>query len=237
MKIVLLGYGKMGKEVEAIALSRGHEIIARIDASISILDESILKSGDVAIEFSQPNAAPQNIAFCLKLGLPIVVGTTGWYDRLAEVKALVEENEGKVMAATNFSIGVQLFLLLNEWFASKMNTFTNYEVQVEETHHVHKKDAPSGTAISILEKILEQIDSKIGWELNTTDSRKINVLAHRIDEVPGTHEISYRSEVDEIRLIHTAYNRKGFAEGAVKAAEWLITQEKGFYGMNDFLGV
>lgn len=237
MKIVLLGYGKMGKEVEAIALSRGHEIIARIDASISILDESILKSGDVAIEFSQPNAAPQNIAFCLKLGLPIVVGTTGWYDRLAEVKALIEENEGKVMAATNFSIGVQLFLLLNEWFASKMNAFTNYEVQVEETHHVHKKDAPSGTAISILEKILEQIDSKIGWELNSTDSRKINVLAHRIDEVPGTHEIFYRSEVDEIRLIHTAYNRKGFAEGAVKAAEWLITQEKGFYDMNDFLGV
>ncbi len=236
MKIVLLGYGKMGKEVEAIALQRGHEIIARLDASISSYDESTLSRGDVAIEFSQPDAAPKNIAMCVKLGLPVVVGTTGWYDRLAEVKALIEENEGKVITATNFSIGVHLFLLLNKWFASKMNGFSNYEIQVEETHHVHKKDAPSGTAISILEKIVEQIDSKIGWELNTSDSKKINVLSHRIDEVPGTHEVSYRSEVDEIQLIHTAYNRKGFAEGAVKAAEWLVNQKQGLYTMDDFLG-
>jgi 4-hydroxy-tetrahydrodipicolinate reductase len=235
MKIALLGYGKMGHEIEAIALERGHELVLRIGhENLSELTAEALCLADVAIEFSQPEAAPANIRCCANLQLPVVVGTTGWYAEYDQIATEVIAKGGALLAATNFSIGVQLFFAMNAWLAKLMHPQKAYQVRIEETHHIHKKDAPSGTAITLAERMLTGLTDKKGWSLSPK-SDELQVIAHRIDEVPGTHEVYYTSEVDEIRLTHTAFNRKGFALGAVIAAEWL-QGKKGVYTMQDVIG-
>ncbi len=236
MKIALIGYGKMGREIEAIALERGHEIVLSIGhENLSDLTPDALRKADVAIEFTQPEAAPANIRMCADVKLPVVVGTTGWYSGYETIAQEVKEKKGALLAATNFSIGVHLFFAVNKWFSHLMNQHPAYTVRVEETHHIHKKDAPSGTAITLAEKLLEGLKNKSGWSL-TPENNQIPVIAHRIDEVPGTHDVFYESEADEIRLTHTAFNRKGFALGAVLAAEWL-KDKQGVFTMQDFLGL
>lgn len=235
MKIALLGYGKMGHEIEAIAQERGHTVVLRIGhENLHDLTAQSLQTADVAIEFSQPEAAAANIRLCADLQIPIVVGTTGWYAEYEELAAEVKAKGGALLAATNFSIGVQLFFALNSWLAKLMQPQRTYRARIEETHHVHKKDAPSGTAITLAERMLQGLTDKKGWSLKP-NSDELPVLAHRIDEVPGTHDVFYTSEVDEIRLTHTAFNRKGFALGAVIAAEWLQGKQ-GVYTMQDVIG-
>ena len=235
MKIALLGYGKMGREIETIALERGHEVILRIGHdNIQELTAEALKQADVAIEFSQPEAAAANIRLCTSVQLPIVVGTTGWYADYDKISAEVSKQGGALLAATNFSIGVQLFFAMNAWVAKLMQPHKSYQARIEETHHIHKKDAPSGTAITLAERMLAAMPDKKGWSLSPGND-DLAMVAHRIDEVPGTHDVFYTSEVDEIRLTHTAYNRKGFALGAVIAAEWL-QDKQGVYTMQDVIG-
>lgn len=235
MKIALLGYGKMGHEIEAIALERGHEVVLRIaHDNLNELTADALKRADVAIEFSQPEAAANNIRLCADLQLPIVVGTTGWYAHYDEIAAEVKAKGGALLAATNFSIGVQLFFAVNAWLAKVMHPQKAYQARIEETHHIHKKDAPSGTAITLAERMLSGLTDKKGWSL-APNANELPIIAHRIDEVPGTHDVFYTSDVDEIRLTHTAFNRKGFALGAVIAAEWL-QGKKGVYTMQDVIG-
>lgn len=235
MKIALLGYGKMGREIEAVALERGHEVVLRIGhENLSELTAEALSAADVAIEFSQPEAAASNIRLCVDLQLPIVVGTTGWYAEYEKIAVEVKSKGGALLAATNFSIGVQLFFAMNTWLAKVMHPQKDYRPRIEETHHIHKKDAPSGTAITLAERMLSGLTDKKGWSLNP-DANELPVIAHRIDEVPGTHDVYYTSDVDEIRLTHTAFNRKGFALGAVIAAEWL-KGKKGVYTMQDVIG-
>jgi 4-hydroxy-tetrahydrodipicolinate reductase len=235
MKIALLGYGKMGREIESIALERGHEVILRIGQdNLTELSPEALKAADVAIEFSQPEAAPGNIRLCASMQIPIVVGTTGWYKDYEELSAEVKKQGGALLAATNFSIGVQLFFAMNAWLAKLMNPQKSYQARIEETHHVHKKDVPSGTAITMAECMLAAMPDKKAWSL-TPGKDELPIVAHRIDEVPGTHDVFYTSAVDEIRLTHTAFNRKGFALGAVVAAEWL-QGKKGVFTMQDVIG-
>jgi len=235
MKIALLGYGKMGKEIETIALERGHEVVLRIGQdNLNDLHPAALKSVDIAIEFSQPEAAPANIRLCASLQIPIIVGTTGWYNDYDNLAAEVIKQGGALLAATNFSIGVQLFFAMNAWLAKLMGPQKSYEARIEETHHVHKKDAPSGTAITLAERMLAGMPDKKTWSL-TPGKDELPIVAHRIDEVPGTHDVFYTSAVDEIRLTHTAFNRKGFALGAVVAAEWL-QGKKGVFTMQDVIG-
>lgn len=235
MKLALLGYGKMGKAIEQIALKRGHAIVLRIDsANADDLSPDILKQADVAIEFSLPELAEKHIVTCAKAGLPVVVGTTGWYDRYAYCADQVKESQGALLAATNFSIGVQLFFKLNAWFAGIMNRQEAYKLRISETHHIHKKDAPSGTAITLAERILGNYKRKNGWGLNPATEDEIPIEALRIDDVPGTHSVHYNSPIDEITLTHTAFNRDGFALGAVLAAEW-INGKQGVFTMDDFM--
>jgi len=236
MNLALLGYGKMGKEIEQIALSRGHKIVLKVDitnASAFTLDE--LKKADVAIEFSTPETAISNIYKCFEATVPIVVGTTGWLNRLDEVKQKCTEKKQGLFYASNYSIGVNLFFRLNEQLAKLMNSYPDYNVTMEEIHHVHKLDSPSGTAISLANQVLERIDSKQKWVNNTTQNKnELGIVSKRIDEVPGTHTITYDSDVDEISITHIAHSRKGFALGAVVAAEWM-KERKGIYGMNDLM--
>lgn len=237
MKIVLFGYGKMGKEIEKIALSRGHEISLIIDLnnkdSISI-DE--LKKADAAIEFTSPESAVNNIKKCFDAGLPVVVGTTGWYARFEEISNECLSKNATLLSATNFSIGVNLFFEMNRKLAQLMKGH-KYDVKVEETHHVHKLDAPSGTAITTANDLIQHGDKKKSWTIEKPEnSDQLEIVCHRIDEVPGTHVVNYFNEVDSIELKHTAFNRKGFAGGAVIAAEW-IKGKKGIYSMKDVLGI
>jgi len=235
MKIALLGYGKMGREIEAVAQKRGHEVVLRIGQdNLEELTPAALRQADVAIEFSQPEAAPYNIKLCAAIQLPIVVGTTGWYAEYDEITKEVKSKGGALLAATNFSIGVQLFFAVNAWLAKLMHAQKAYTARIEETHHIHKMDSPSGTAITLAERMLSGLEDKKGWSLTPTVD-ELPILAHRKNEVPGTHDVFYTSEVDEIRLTHTAYNRKGFALGAVVAAEW-IKGRQGIYTMQDVIG-
>lgn len=237
LKIALLGYGKMGKEIEAIAVSKGHTIVLKVDESnASAITNDDLKKADVAIEFSTPHTALQNIYKCFSAELPVVVGTTGWYDKFDEVKAKCEQSNNALLHATNFSIGVNLFFEMNRKMAQLMKSHNEYDVIVEEIHHIHKKDAPSGTAITAAEDIIKHGNKKMHWRLNESPTHDIlRVDAIRMDEVPGTHSIYYRSEVDLIELKHVAHSRKGFASGAVLAAEWLANK-KGVYTMKEVLG-
>lgn len=237
MKIILLGYGKMGKEIEKIAIARGHEIVQRIDVSNSyLLKEIIPGTVDVAIEFTQPDAAFDNIKLCLDRKVPVVSGTTGWLSRKSEVEELVKKNDSTFFYASNYSVGVNLFFHFNKIMAKMMNGFEDYDVEMEEIHHIYKKDAPSGTAITAAEDILANLDRKKKWSLNESDLKEeLRIVEKRIAAVPGTHTVTYHSPIDSIELKHTAYSREGFATGAVLAAEF-IQGKKGIFGMNDLLG-
>jgi len=237
MKIVLLGYGKMGKEIEKIALSRKHEIVHKVDVENSyILKELIPGAVDAAIEFTQPDAAFDNIKICLERGIPVISGTTGWLERKTEVEALVAKTKGTFFYASNYSVGVNLFFHFNKIMAKMMNGFTDYDVELEEIHHIYKKDAPSGTAITAAEGILANLERKQKWVLNqSADKENLRIVDKRIAATPGTHTVLYHSPIDSIELKHTAYSREGFATGAVLAAEF-VQGKKGFFGMNDMLG-
>jgi 4-hydroxy-tetrahydrodipicolinate reductase len=234
MKIALFGYGKMGKEIEQIALQRGHTIVLKIDKEDAISKEQ-LKQADAAIEFSTPHTVVENIYKCFDANLPIVVGTTGWYDKFEEIKSNCLQNKHALFYATNYSIGVNLFWKITEQLAKLMSNYPDYESSMQEVHHVHKLDKPSGTAITTAEKLIANQSQKNKWTLDSNPNKKelfIDVV--REDEVPGTHTVYYKSEIDEISLTHLAYNRKGFALGAVLAAEFL-KGKSGIYTMSDML--
>lgn len=236
MKIALIGYGKMGHEIEKVARERGHEIVCIIDINDEEKFDSVeFKSADVAIEFSSPQSALRNYRKAFAADIPVVSGTTGWLQHLDEVKQLCEKEGKTFFYASNFSLGVNIFFAVNRYLAEIMNRFPDYDVRLEETHHIHKLDAPSGTAISLAEDILALIDRKDSWVLNEVHSpRELEIKAFREDEVPGIHTVIYESEADMIRITHDAKSRKGFALGAVLAAEF--TQgRKGFLTMEDLL--
>ncbi|MDR0349558.1 MAG: 4-hydroxy-tetrahydrodipicolinate reductase [Tannerella sp.] len=236
MKIALIGYGKMGKTIERIASDRGHEIVSIIDIdNPDDFTSEAFKSAAVAIEFSTPSAAFENYMKCFAVNMPVVAGTTGWTDRMNEIKVICEK-EGKTFFYTsNYSIGVNIFFAVNKHLAKMMNQFPGYDVHISETHHIHKLDAPSGTAITLADDIIKQIDRKKQWALKQNAQPGDLVIEDiREGEVPGIHEIFYESDVDYIQIKHSAKSREGFALGAVVAAEF-TAGKKGFLNMNDLL--
>ena len=232
MKIALLGYGKMGKVIERIALERGHEIVLKKDHDNTF--EGLLNA-DVAIDFSVPDSAVGNISECLNNGIPVISGTTGWLADYPKMVQLCEEKSGSFIYASNFSLGVNVFFELNEYLAKMMANLKQYNVSMEEIHHTQKLDAPSGTAITLAEGVIKHTDYA-NWTLETPISNEIHIEAKRIENVPGTHSIFYDSEVDQIEIKHTAHSREGFAQGAVIAAEWL-QGKKGVFSMKDVLNL
>jgi 4-hydroxy-tetrahydrodipicolinate reductase len=233
MKILLVGYGKMGKTIERIALERGHEIAGRID--VDNQHELDNASADVAIEFSHPDAAFENITKCLSKRIPVVCGTTGWLNKKTEVESLTKETNGTFFYASNYSLGVNLFFKLNEHLAKLMKNFNAYDVSMEEIHHTEKKDAPSGTAITLAEGVLKSIERKKNWvNAESKESEDLSIKSFRIGTVPGTHTVKYTSLMDDIEIKHTAHTREGFALGAVMVAEW-VKDKKGILNMDDFL--
>lgn len=236
MKIALIGYGKMGKAIDAIATERGHSIALKITSSNrEDLNQEALQNVDVAIEFSRPDFAISNIEKCLNNHTPIVIGTTGWYENYDRIEQMCAKNDSALLAATNFSIGVNLFFELNRSLALLMNPRKDYKASIEEIHHTEKLDSPSGTAITLAEGIIEQHSSYSYWqEGGPLDENTLNIEAIRQPNVPGTHEITYGSEIDSISIKHIAKNRKGFALGAVLAAEF-IHNKKGVFSMRDVL--
>lgn len=233
MNILLIGYGKMGKTIERVALDRGHQIAGRIDIDNSYELETA--KADVAIEFSHPDAAYHNVTQCLERKIPVVCGTTGWLSRKSEVEKICKENGGAFFYASNYSLGVNIFSKVNLFLAKIMNDFPEYDVSIDEVHHVEKKDAPSGTAITLAEGILSHLKRKKSWTKDKSEStEKLIINSFRIDQVPGTHVIKYESPIDDIEIRHTAHTREGFAKGAVLVAEWL-PGKKGALGMDDFL--
>ncbi len=238
MKIALIGYGKMGKAIEEIAMANGDEVVLKItiDNTEDFTVENLQKAG-VAIEFSTPHSAVGNIKKCFDAGIPVVCGTTGWLKDLDAIKEYCAQKQGAFLYASNFSIGVNLFFALNKYLASLMNAHNEYDVSMEEVHHTQKKDAPSGTAITLAEQILENIKSKNNWVNNVTDnSSELEITSKREGDVPGIHTIKYNSPNDYIEITHSAYNRKGFAAGAVQAAKFII-DKKGIFSMQDVLGL
>lgn len=236
MKLLLLGYGKMGKAIEQIAIDRGHTVPCKIDlTNQNELPGLSNEQVDVAIEFSQPESAFKNIKTCIEKGIPVVSGTTGWLDKKPEIEQLCTERHGAFFYASNFSLGVNIFFHLNKILAGIMNQYPEYEVAMEEIHHTEKKDAPSGTAITLAEGILSGISRKNLWVNHSTEERQeLPIISKRIDNIPGTHTVFYTSPVDTIEIKHTAHSRQGFAEGAVIAAEW-IQGKTGVFGMQDLL--
>ena len=237
MNIALIGYGKMGKAIEAIALQRGHAVPLKIDINnANEFTKENLDKCDVAIEFTSPHSAVQNILTCIKAGIPVVSGSTGWLDKWNEVKGECEKNNGAFVYASNYSVGVNLFFELNKKLAQLMQPYQEYEVSMEEIHHTEKKDAPSGTAITLAEQIIENIGRKKQWVNQQSVTREeLSIISKRIDPAPGTHTIKYSSPIDDIEITHTAHNRQGFATGAVIAAEFL-KGKKGIFSMKDVLG-
>lgn len=237
MDIALIGYGKMGKVIEKIALDRGHKIVLKIGSqNLEAFNRERCREADVAIEFSHPGAAVENIKKCLEFGLPVACGTTGWLEQREAVEAYCREQGGRFLYASNFSIGVNIFFEINARLARLMNKYTEYEVEVEEVHHTEKLDRPSGTALTLTEQILENLDRKTGWSMDQApEPNQIPVRALREDAVPGTHHIRYQSPTDAIEITHTAHNRNGFATGAVLAAEFLFHAAPGSYSMRDVL--
>ena len=232
MKIALLGYGRMGKEIEKIALQRGHEIVIKSNANATYN----IKDADVAIDFSVPNSAVNNISNCLENQVPVISGTTGWLENYDKIVDLCKEKNGAFIYASNFSLGVNIFFELNNQLAKMMNSLSDYNITMEEIHHTKKLDAPSGTAITLAEGIIEN-SSKSTWELDGKTSEEIiPITSKRIGDVPGTHIVNYDSDVDAIEIKHTANNRKGFALGAVVAAEWILNK-KGVFTMKDVLNI
>ena len=233
MKIALVGYGRMGKIIEEIALKRGHEIVAKLKETPT---HENLNHPDVVIEFSLPEVAFNNIKVCLENKISVICGTTGWLEKKPEIERIALENGTAFLYGSNFSLGVNLFFALNEKLAGLMKNVNQYTCQLEEIHHIHKLDAPSGTAISLAEGIIKNSNTYDAWKLEETLGNQLGIFAVREDEVPGTHSVFYKSEVDEIEIKHTAFNRNGFALGAVVAAEW-IKDKKGNFTMKDVLGL
>ena len=238
LKIALIGYGKMGKTIEAIAVERGHSVDLKIDIdNTASFTKENLQQCDVAIEFTGPQSAKKNILKCLDAGTPIISGSTGWLESLDEVKNYCIEKNGSFLYASNFSVGVNIFFELNKKLAALMKRHTDYEISMEEIHHTQKKDAPSGTAITLAEQILLEIPRKKKWVNDESESpEELSIISKREDPAPGTHSIKYSSAVDDIEIIHTAHNRLGFAMGAVLAAEY-IYNKKGIFTMKDILGL
>ncbi|HXR84837.1 MAG TPA: 4-hydroxy-tetrahydrodipicolinate reductase [Hanamia sp.] len=236
MKIALIGYGKMGHAIEEIALQRGHEIVLKItDENLEDFTKENIQKADVAIEFTNPQSAVKNILFCFDANVAVVCGTTGWLHQLKAVEEKCKELNGSFLYASNFSVGVNIFFELNKKLASLIKPHQAYNVLIEEIHHTQKKDAPSGTAITLAEQIIEVSDRKNKWVNSASQNQdELSIISKRIDEVPGTHSVKYVSSVDDIEIIHTAHNRKGFAEGAVLAAEF-INGKKGIFSMKDVL--
>jgi len=237
MKIALIGYGKMGKAIEEIAVSRGHSVVLKVSID-NLQDNTIekIKQADVAIEFTGPESAYENIVRCLDAGVPVVSGSTGWLSRLEAAREHCKGKNGTMLYASNFSVGVNIFFEINKRLAALMAPHPEYEVQVTEIHHTEKKDSPSGTAITLAEGILEKIKRKKGWVNHISNNLgELEILSERVDPAPGTHSINYHSEIDTITITHIAHNRKGFATGAVLAAEY-IAGKKGIFQMSDVLG-
>lgn len=232
MNIALFGYGKMGKMIESLALQKNHTIVAKIDIDTKNIDFSKI---DVAIDFSQPSAAFDNIKMCLENQTPIISGTTGWLAKYNDAVALCNQNNGAFIYASNFSLGVNLFFELNDYLAKMMSNLRDYSVSLEEIHHTHKLDAPSGTAITLAEGIIKNTDYTC-WKLDATEDRILPITAIREGNVPGTHSINYQSTVDSIEIKHTAYSREGFALGALTAAEWIVGKH-GVFTMKDVLHI
>lgn len=232
MKIALLGYGRMGKEIEKIALQRGHEIVIKTSGK-EVYD---ITKADVAIDFSIPSSAYDNISNCINNNTPVISGTTGWLDKYNDIVELCNDKKGAFIYASNFSLGVNVFFELNKQLAKMMNTLEQYNVSIEEIHHTKKLDAPSGTAITLAEGVIENTNQK-AWELDEkTSEENIPIKAIRTPDVPGTHTVTYNSEIDTIDIKHTAHNRQGFALGAVIAAEWL-NNKTGVFTMRDVLNL
>lgn len=236
MKIAIIGYGKMGKTIEALAIKKGHTITHKITASNShLLTKESLKTADVAIEFTRPDAAFKNIMLCFDAGIPVVCGTTGWLDKLTDVAKRCWDEQLGFLYASNFSIGVNILFQVNEILAQVMNNHTQYDVSMEEIHHTQKLDAPSGTAITIAKAIIAELQRKDKWvNQATTAPNELSIISKRIDKVPGTHTIEYKSAVDTIEIKHTAHSREGFALGAIKAAEFVFGKQ-GVFSMKDVI--
>ena len=238
MKIALIGYGKMGKAIEEIALQKGHQIVLKIDISnLNDFNKENLSKADVAIEFTSPHTAFANIKKCLEYDVPVICGSTGWLEKWNEIENYCKEQNGTFLYASNFSIGVNLFFELNTYLAKLMNKYDNYNVSLTETHHTQRKDAPSGTAITLAEQIMANNSSKEKWINESTENKnELAIISERIDPAPGTHTIRYSSTIDDIEITHTAHNRIGFASGAVLAAEFVVGK-KGIFTMKDALGL
>ncbi|WNH11410.1 4-hydroxy-tetrahydrodipicolinate reductase [Thalassobellus suaedae] len=234
MNIALLGYGRMGQTIEQIAIKRGHNIVLKVDKDDKDYD---ITKADVAIDFSIPNVAFNNISNCLNNNVPVISGTTGWLENYDNAVALCKEKKGAFIYASNYSLGVNIFFELNKTLAKMMSTLKQYNVSMEEIHHTKKLDAPSGTAISLANDIIEFNTNFKAWELDSTkEEATIPIVAKRIEDVPGTHTVNYESEVDTITIEHIAHNRQGFALGAVIAAEWIVGKT-GVFTMNDVLNI
>ncbi|HEV2480315.1 MAG TPA: 4-hydroxy-tetrahydrodipicolinate reductase [Puia sp.] len=237
MNIALIGYGKMGKAIEEIAVSRGHTIVLKV--GLENLEDNTtdkIRQADVAIEFTGPESAYENIIRCLDAGVPVVSGSTGWLERLEEVRRYCAQKNGTFLYASNFSVGVNIFFEVNKRLAGLMAGHPEYEPRITEIHHTQKKDAPSGTAITLAEQLLEKIHWKKEWVNHISDNLdELEILSERVDPAPGTHTIAYDSDIDTITITHTAHNRRGFATGAVLAAEF-VASRKGIFKMSDVLG-
>lgn len=237
MNIALLGYGKMGKAIEKTAIKRGHNIvfIANSKNRTEITDN--IKKADVVIEFTNPQSVMQNIEYCFAANIPVVIGTTGWNNYLKETTEKFIKNGRTMLYASNFSIGVNIFFAINKKLAELMNHQESYNVKIDEIHHTQKLDKPSGTAITIAEQIIEKLHRKKSWTLDGNEQNDtVNIFSHRVNDIPGTHTVTYQSNIDTIEIKHTAHNREGFAMGAVIAAEW-IKNKKGVFTMNDVLNI
>lgn len=236
LKIALIGYGKMGKTIESIALERDHTVDLKIDTdSMGNLTKENLLQCDVAIEFTGPHSAKQNIVTCLDAGIPVISGSTGWLQDLAVVENFCKAKNGSFLYASNFSVGVNIFFEVNKKLAQLMNGHPEYAISMKEIHHTQKKDAPSGTAITLAEQILQAISAKEKWVNDETrNAKEIPIISKREDPAPGTHSIKYSSDIDDIEIVHTAHSRNGFALGAVLAAEY-IYNKKGIFNMKDVL--
>jgi 4-hydroxy-tetrahydrodipicolinate reductase len=236
MKIALIGYGKMGHMIEEIAVAKGHEIVLRIThENTEEFTKENLSKANVAIEFTSPKSAFENVTKAISFGVPVVSGSTGWNDRIEEAKKFCKEKNGSFLYASNFSVGVNIFFELNALLARLMNKQDGYEVSLKEIHHTQKLDAPSGTAVSLAEQIIANLGRKKNWVNETTNKpEQLSIISERTDPAPGTHHVKYSSDIDDIEIIHTAHNRKGFASGAVLAAEY-IYDKKGVFSMKNVL--
>lgn len=238
MKIALIGYGKMGKAIEAIAVAKGHEIVHRVDLnSQHLLEKEELSKADVAIEFTGPETAYNNILKCFAANVPVVCGSTGWLEQLPIVTSLCLEQHQAFLYASNFSVGVNIFFEINKRLAELMANQPQYEVKMEEIHHTQKRDAPSGTAITLAEQLMEKVRRKQEWvNEETARPEQLSIISKREDPAPGTHSVTYTSAIDDITITHTAHSREGFASGAVIAAEWL-KGKTGIFSMKDVLSL